>query len=80
MVRPEAEAAMEPVMVQTPGRRIEVNWEPEAAATAQAQLAFFAAFLATSGVYQEWVRICPLHYSSNHQDALRQAAGSRGEV
>ena len=61
VVRPEAEAGMEPVMVQTPGGRIEVNWEPEASATAQAQLAFFAEFLAIRGVYQEWVRTCPLH-------------------
>ena len=76
MVRPEAEAAMEPVMVQTPGGRIEVNWEPEASATAQAQLAFFAEFLAISGVYQEWVRTCPLHYSSNNASEVADVLGT----
>lgn len=67
---------MEPVMVQTPGGRIEVNWEPEASATAQAQLAFFAEFLATSGVYQEWVGTCPLHYSSNNASEVADVLGT----
>ncbi|MGC9222268.1 MAG: hypothetical protein ACP5E2_00005, partial [Terracidiphilus sp.] len=52
----ESKASLEPMTVQTPGGRIEVHWEPEAAATAQAQLAFFAEFLTTGGVYQKWVR------------------------
>jgi len=36
----------------------------EASATPNAQLAFFAEFLATTGVYESWVSSCPLPYGS----------------
>ncbi len=74
--RPESEAAMEPVIVQTPGGRIEVNWEPGASATAQGQLAFFAEFLTASGVYEDWVRSCPLGYASNNGSEVRDVLGT----
>ena len=45
IVDPEPEAALEPMTVLTPGGRIEVHWEPEAAATGQPQWVFFGEFL-----------------------------------
>ena len=36
--------------VETPGGRIHIRWDYEASATPNAQLAFFAEFLATAGV------------------------------
>lgn len=62
--------------VETPGGRMEVCWEPEATATAQAQLAFFAEFLTASGVYEDWVRACPLHYASNNACEVRDVLGT----
>ena len=46
--------------VDTPGGRIHIRWDSEASATPNAQLAFFAEFLATAGVYELWVSSCPL--------------------
>jgi hypothetical protein len=52
--------------VETPGGRIHIRWDNEASATANAQLAFFAEFLATAGLYESWVSSCPLTYSSGN--------------
>ena len=45
-------ATSESFSVETPGGRIHIRWDDEARATPNAQLAFFAEFLATAGVYE----------------------------
>ncbi len=40
------------------------------------QLAFFAEFLATAGVYESWVDSCPLHYSSGNAPRVRDVLGT----
>lgn len=52
--------------VETPGGQIHIRWDYEASATANAQMAFFAEFVATTGVYESWVSSCPLTYSSGN--------------
>jgi hypothetical protein len=47
--------------VETPGGRIQIQWDYEAKATPSGQLAFFAEFLKTSGVYWKWVHLTPMH-------------------
>ena len=47
--------ALEAMTVDTPGGRIHVQWDHGASATPNAQLTFFAEFLATTGVYESWV-------------------------
>ena len=42
----------------------EVQWNNEGKATAMGQLAFFAEFLQASGLFEHWLRSCPLRYSS----------------
>ena len=54
------EQELEAFSLDTPGGRIHVRWDDEASATPNAQLAFFAEFLATAGVYESWVESCPL--------------------
>jgi hypothetical protein len=54
---------LESFSVETPGGRIHTRWDNEASATPNAQLAFFAEFLATAGLYESWVnswerRVC----------------------
>lgn len=66
---------IEACTVETPGGRIEICWEPEAAATAQAQLAFLAEFLTASGVYEDWVHRCPLSYASNNASEVCDVLG-----
>ena len=43
--------ALEAMEVDTPGGRVHVQWDHGSSATPNAQLAFFAEFLATTGVY-----------------------------
>jgi len=62
--------------VETPGGRIQIRWDMEASATPNAQLAFFAEFLATTGVYESWVSSCPLRYSSGNASHKRDVLGA----
>src|SRR5664279_1696590 len=62
--------------VETPGGRIHIRWDNEASATPNAQLAFFAEFLATAGVYESWVSSCPLTYSSGNASHKRDVLGT----
>ena len=55
---------MEPMVVDTPGGRIHVQWDTESSATPNGQLTYFAEFLHTAGIYEAWVQDCPLYYSS----------------
>jgi hypothetical protein len=48
----------------------------EASATPNAQQAFFAEFLATTGVYESWVSSCPLNYGSGPASHKRDVLGT----
>ena len=56
--------AVKPMVVDTPGGRIHVYWDQVSSATPHGQLAFFAEFLHTAGLYEAWVQDCPLTYTS----------------
>ena len=66
---------LESFSVETPGGRIHIRWDHEASATSNAQLAFFAEFLATAGLYESWVSSCPLSYSSGNASQKRDIRG-----
>ncbi|UUZ66186.1 transposase (plasmid) [Polaromonas sp. P1-6] len=68
--------ALEAMAVDTPGGRIHVQWDHAASATPNAQLTFFAEFLATTGVYESWVNNCPLSYSSPNAHSKRDVLGT----
>src|SRR5487761_2305140 len=67
---------LESFSVETPGGRIHIRWDCEASATPNAQLAFFAEFLATAGVYESWVQSCPLTYTSGNASRKRDVLGT----
>jgi hypothetical protein len=67
---------LESFSVETLGGRIHIRWDHEASATPNAQLAFFAEFLATAGVYESWVASCPLTYSSGNASRQRDVLGT----
>ena len=69
-------AELESFSVETPGGRIHIRWDYEASATPNAQLAFFAEFLATAGVYESWVASCPLTYTSGNSSQMRDVLGT----
>ena len=54
---------LESFSVETPGGLLHIRWDSEARATPNAQLAFFAEFLSTTGVYSSWIESCPLRYA-----------------
>jgi Transposase DDE domain group 1 len=67
---------LEAMVVDTPGGRIHVQWDHGASATPNAQLTFFAEFLAATGVYESWVSSCPLTYSSPNAPSKRDVLGT----
>ena len=69
------EQELEAFSLDTPGGRIHVRWDDEASATPNAQLAFFAEFLAIAGVYESWVGSCPLSYTSGNAPSKRDVLG-----
>ena len=56
---------LESFSVETPGGRLHIRWDSEARATPNAQLAFFAEFLSTTGIYESWIDSCPLLYAAS---------------
>lgn len=41
-----------------------VRWEADSEVTAHGSVAYFVEFLKVSGLWEDWVRECPLHYTS----------------
>lgn len=66
----------EPMIVDTPGGRVHVNWDMQASATPAAQLTFFAEFLRTTGLWDSWVRSCPIRYASPNAPLLVDVLGT----
>jgi hypothetical protein len=69
-------AGIEPLIVDTPGGRIHVQWDQTSSATPNGQLAFFAEFLETAGVYKSWVEDCPLSYTSPNAPSKYDVLGT----
>jgi hypothetical protein len=70
-----AESAV-PLILDTEGRRFHVEWDPEAAVTPLGQLVCFSQFLATSGLFRDWVKECPLIYSSPNAPKITDLLGT----
>ena len=73
-----AEAALEQAQMNlvTPGGRIQVEWDTRDNATTMGQLAFFAEFLETAGLFERWVAQCPLHFTSPNAPKVRDVLGT----
>ena len=67
---------LEAFSVEMPGGRLHIRWDFDASATPNAQLAFFAEFLTTTGVYDRWVKDCPLSYTSGNASHKRDVLGT----
>jgi len=55
---------VEALGLETPGGRVQVRWDNEAAVTPFGQMAFFIEFLNLSGLWSRFVEGCPLSYTS----------------
>jgi len=71
-----AQASEEAMLVDTMGGRMHVRWDETAQATPHGQIAFFAEFLATAGLFDRWVDACPLRYSSPNASSARGVLGT----
>lgn len=67
---------LQPIAVDTPGGRIHVQWDHNASASPNAQLAFFAEFLSSTLLYERWVSTCPLRYTSPNAPQIRDVLGT----
>ena len=70
------EASATTISLDTFGGRIQVKWVPEAAVSALGQMAFFIEFLKTSGLFDAWVKECPLGYTSPNAPEKRDVLGT----
>jgi hypothetical protein len=68
--------ADQPVPVDTYAGRVHVEWDPNAPITPMGQMAFFIAFLKTSGLFDNLVAACPLRYSSPNALSKRDVLGT----
>lgn len=65
-----------PFPVDTHGRRFHVEWDPQAPVTPLGQLVFFSQFLATAGLFSDWVKDCPLRFCSPNAPTLTNLLGT----
>lgn len=66
----------EAMQVRTPGGVVDVRWDERGTATAMGQLAFFAEYLEATGLFEGWLRSCPLKYSSPNAPKLVDVLGT----
>ena len=63
--------------VDVHGRRLYVEWDPHAPVTPLGQLVYFSQFLATAGLFSQWVADCPLRYTSTNAPSLTDVLGTQ---
>ena len=66
----------EDMRVSTPGGVFHIRWDDRGGATAMGQLPFFAEYLNATGLFEDWVRGCPLSYVSPNAPGLVDVLGT----
>ena len=56
--------------------KIHVKFAPEATVSSFGLMPFFIEFLKASGLFDQWVEDCPLHYTSGNAPAKRDVLGT----
>jgi hypothetical protein len=67
---------VEALGLQTAGGQIKVRWDANRQATTQGQMAFFIEFLVATGLFDQWVKDCPLNYKSPNGSTPRDILGT----
>ena len=70
------EETEEAMRVRTPGGVFSVRWDERGSATAMGQLPFFAEYLEATGLFDAWLKSCPLHYTSPNAPKLVDVLGT----
>ncbi len=66
----------EPLVVDTHRRRFHVEWDSQAPVTPLGQLVFFSQFLAAAALFTNWVKSCPLRFTSPNAPAVVDLLGT----
>jgi hypothetical protein len=56
--------------------KIQFCWAPDAGVSSLGQMPFFIEFLKTSGLFENWVKDCPLQYTSPNAPQKRDVLGT----
>lgn len=56
--------------------KIQFRWAPDAGVSSLGQMPFLIEFLKTSGMFEEWVKDCPLAYTSPNAPQKRDVLGT----
>jgi hypothetical protein len=81
-VHPEGEQPLvemfddQPVPIDTYAGRVDIDWDVQAPVTPIGQMAFFVGFLKSSGLFDNSVAACPLHYASPNAPSRRDVLGT----
>ena len=70
------ERADQAMQVRTPGGVFSVRWDQRGSATALGQMAFFAEYLEATGLFEGWLKSCPLSYTSPNAPELVDVLGT----
>ena len=62
--------------VSTPGGGFHVRWDSRGGTTAMGQLPFFAEYLDATGLFEDWLKGCPLSYVSPNAPKLIDVLGT----
>ena len=72
----EVEPPETPLSLDTFAGKIHFRWAPDAGVSSLGQMPFFIEFLKTSGLFEEWVKDCPLAYTSPNAPQKRDVLGT----
>ncbi len=82
-IHPEGEPPTEEIQLpetalslDTFAGNIQFRWAPDAEVSSLGQMAFFIEFLKTSGLFENWVKDCPLQYTSANAPQKRDVLGT----
>lgn len=65
-----------PHRVETPGGPMQVRWEEDSGISAHGMLTYFMEFLQVSGIWDEFVKQCPLSYTSPNAPTKAEILGT----
>jgi hypothetical protein len=74
--RDEVEPPETPLSLDTFAGKIQFRWAPDAGVSGMGQMPFFIEFLKASGLFEEWVKDCPLAYTSPNAPQKRDVLGT----
>ena len=72
----DGELAEQGKAVETFGGKVFVRWDADAEVTAFAPVAYFIEFLKANGLWQQWVKECPLDYRSGNAPPKQDIPGT----